>query len=134
MTLQVSLRDGEKMIINGAVIRSIGRSSVQVENQATILRGREVMSPEEANTPARRLYFACMMAYVHTEELGTYHGQILTLLADLMDALQAPEAKATCVRFANHVGACDFYRALNECRALIAYETEALARIQSQAA
>ena len=30
--------------------------------------------------------------------------------------------------FARSVAYCDFYRALNDCRALIAYETQALAR------
>ena len=42
--------------------------------------------------------------------------------------MEAPEAKAHCVSFARSVAYCDFYRALNDCRALIAYEAQALAR------
>jgi len=134
MTLRISLRDGEKMIVNGAVIRSIGRNSIELENHAAILRGREVMAPEEANTPARRLYFACMMAYIHTDQLETYQEQILTLLGDLMNALEAPEAKAACASFAHNVALSDFYRALADCRVLISYEAEAFGRLETRAA
>ncbi|MDO3693215.1 flagellar biosynthesis repressor FlbT, partial [Pseudomonas sp. DKN 2791] len=61
--LRITLRDGEKAIVNGAVIRAVGRTQIAVENQVSILRGREIMRPEEATTPARQLYFAAMLAY-----------------------------------------------------------------------
>ncbi len=51
------------MVVNGAVLRSVGRTNICVESKATILRGRDVMTVEEANTPARLLYFRpAMMA------------------------------------------------------------------------
>ena len=133
MTLRISLRDGEKMIVNGAVLRAAGRTDVVVENQACILRGREVMSPDEATTPARRLYLATMMAYISDDGLGTHQDRIVTLLRELMEAFEAEEAKIVCIRFANRVATEDFYRALTDCRQLIAYETEALARFQTAA-
>jgi flagellar protein FlbT len=134
MTLRISLRDGEKMIVNGAVIRSLGRSNIQLENHAAILRGREVMAPEEANTPARRLYFACMMAYIDTDARETHQDAILTLLSDLLRALEAPEAKAACASLAHNLALSDYYRALADCRVLISYEAEVLGRLETQAA
>lgn len=134
MTLRISLRDGEKMIVNGAVLRSVGRTDLVVENHAALLRGREVMKPEEANTPARRLYFACMMAYIDESELDHWRHQVISLLGDLMGALEHEEAKAACARFAHRVALEDYYRALAECRSLIAYEAEALARLSPAAA
>lgn len=128
MTLRISLRDGEKLIVNGAVLRALGRTEVVVENQAALLRGREIMSPDEASSPARRLYFATMMAYVGDDGAGTHQDRLVTLLRELLGALEAEEAKAVCVRFANRVATCDYYRALGDCRELIAYETAALAR------
>ena len=127
--LHITLREGEKVVINGAVLRSTGRVEIVVENAAAILRGRDVMSPAEANTPARRLYFACMMAYLDPGNLTQYQDRILSLFEDFVEAVEAPEAKAHCVSFARSVAYCDFYRALNDCRALIAYETQALARL-----
>ncbi|MCJ8157721.1 flagellar biosynthesis repressor FlbT [Sphingomonas sp. LaA6.9] len=129
MTLRISLRDGEKVIVNGAVLRATGRTQLHVENTAAILRGRDVMSPEEANTPARRLYFACMMAYIDQDDLARHQDAIIELVRELMSALQSPEARAVCVEFAQKAAASEFYRALGDCRWLINYEAEAMARI-----
>lgn len=126
--LKLSLRDGEKVVINGAVLRSAGRSEILLVNEASVLRGRDIMAPENADTPAKRLYFACMMAYLEPKKLEEHQESILTLLRDLMGAIETPEGKALCVAFAERVAHCDFYRALGECRQLIRYEEEALAR------
>jgi flagellar protein FlbT len=134
MTLRISLRDGEKMIVNGAVLRSVGRTDVLVENRAALLRGREVMTPEEANTPARRLYFATMMAYIEREALATHQDRVLVLLRELMEAFENEQALSACVRLARHLADSDFYPALGECRLLIQYEGEALARVAEAAA
>jgi len=135
MTLRISLKDGEKMIVNGAVLRAVGRTDLVVENHAALMRGREVMSPDEATTPARRLYFTCMIAYIGGEDgLAAQHDRIVDLLGDLMAAFEAEEAKAICARIAHRLATRDCYRALTECRALIAYEAEALARIDADAA
>ena len=134
MALRISLRDGEKMIVNGAVLRSVGRTDLSIENAAAILRGRDLMTPEEANTPARRLYFACMMAYVDQGEQSRHQDDIIRLVRELMDALQSPEAKSACISFAQNVATLQFYKALADCRWLINYETEALQRAEPEAA
>jgi flagellar protein FlbT len=134
MTLRISLRDGEQLIVNGAVLRSIGRTDLCVENKVALLRGREIMSPDEATTPARRLYYACMLAYIDPEGAQTHHDAIVGYLAGLIAALESHEAKAMCVAFARKVALGDFYRALADCRALIAYESGIFNRIDCHAA
>lgn len=129
MTLRITLRDGDKMIINGAVVRANGRVELVIENKAAVMRGREVMTPDEATTPARRLYLACMMAYIHPEGLAGYQSEIITLLRELLEVLESAEAQATCVQFARKVALSDFYRALSDCRGLINFEAEVLARL-----
>ena len=120
--LRITLRDGEKAIINGAVVRAIGRTRLLVENRVSILRGSEVMQPEDATTPARKLYFTCMLAYVDLEQREAHNDAILTDLQALLGAMQQPAAKAACVRFANHLARNDYYRALASARDLIALE------------
>ena len=134
MTLRISLRDGEKMIVNGAVLRAVGRTDLIVDNQAAIMRGREIMSPDEATSPARRLYSATMMAYIGEGGIDAHQDVIVTLLGQLMEAFEGETAKLACIRFANRVATADYYRALTDCRELIGYETEALARLEFQAA
>ena len=134
MALRISLRDGEKMIVNGAVMRSVGRTDLCIENNAAILRGRDLMSPEEANTPARRLYFACMLAYVDQNDQANHQDDIIRLVRELMDAVQSAEAKSVCISFAQKVATEQFYKALGDCRWLIDYEAQALARGEAAAA
>ncbi len=128
MALKIWLRDGEKVIVNGAVLVALGRTRLAIENHAAVLRESEIMSPEEANTPARRLYFAAMMAYVDEPARERYQDQVVLLLHALLGAIEADAAKALCVGFARHIASGDFYRALGICRELIAYEAVALSR------
>ncbi|HUD31186.1 MAG TPA: flagellar biosynthesis repressor FlbT [Novosphingobium sp.] len=129
MTLRISLRNGEPVIVNGAVLRAVGRTDLVLENGATILRGREVMKPQDADSPAKQLYFACMMAYIDPADTARHQQSLLERLETLMSALESPEAKGVCVQFAQKVATGQFYNALADCRWLIGYETEALARI-----
>ncbi|WP_159980833.1 flagellar biosynthesis repressor FlbT [Novosphingobium sp. 18050] len=129
MTLRISLRNGEPVIVNGAVLRAVGRTDLVLENGATILRGREVMKPQDADTPAKQLYFACMMAYIDPADIARHQQTLLQRLETLMTALESPEAKGVCVHFAEKVAIGQFYQALGECRWLIAYEADALARV-----
>ena len=134
MALRITLRDGEKMIVNGAVIRAVGRTQLCLENGVSILRGRDVMTPEDANTPAKRLYFACMMAYIDPDNIDSHRETIVVLVQDLLSAFQSLEAMTICATFAEKVATSQFYRALADCRWLIAYEAEAMARLSAAAA
>lgn len=120
--LKITLRDGEKVVVNGAVLRAAGRTTIWLENEASILRGREVMKPEEADTPARRLYFACMMAYLDPDRIKEHQQSVLQLLGDLLGVFENPAAKASCAAFAHEVAQGNFYKALTECREIIKYE------------
>ncbi|HEX8484295.1 flagellar biosynthesis repressor FlbT [Sphingomonas sp.] len=134
MTLCISLRSGEKMIVNGAVMRANGRADLVIENRVAVLRGREVMAPAEATTPARRLYLAAMMAYVDEAGRTAHQDRIVELLGELIGAIEDHEARANCMEFARYAALGDYYRALGVCRALIEYEDIALARTAGQAA
>lgn len=124
--LRITLRDGEKAIINGAVVRAVGRTQFCVENQAAILRGRDVMRPEEANTPARQLYFAAMLAYIDPENRIAHQDALVTLLGQLVGALDSAEGKAACVRMAHDLARGDYYKALGAARELLAVEAAAV--------
>ncbi len=66
--LVLELRQGEVMIINGAPIRFRTQSRVELTAHARFLFGRQIMAPDQANTPARRIYFALQSAYIGTDE------------------------------------------------------------------
>ena len=55
--MKVSLRPGERIFINGAVLRVDRKVSVEFLNDVTFLLENHVMQAEEATTPLRQLYF-----------------------------------------------------------------------------
>ena len=120
--LRITLRDGEKAIVNGAVLRAVGRTQIAVENQVSILRGREVMQPEEATTPARQLYFAAMLAYIDPANRDQHHDTVVALIGNLVATLTAPEARTACIAFAHDMAHGDYYKALSAARELIGFE------------
>ena len=55
--IRISLQPGEKIFVNGAVIRVDRKVSVELLNDVTFLLETHVMQAEHANTPLKQLYF-----------------------------------------------------------------------------
>ena len=65
MPLKLSLKPGEKFVLNGAVVQNGDRRGVLIlQNKASVLREKDIMQAENAITPARRIYFPVMMMYL----------------------------------------------------------------------
>ncbi len=62
--LGLRLAGGDKLVINGAAIHFVTGADIRLANKARFLFGRQIMAPPEADTPARRIYFALQNAYV----------------------------------------------------------------------
>jgi flagellar protein FlbT len=65
--LVLELRQGEVMIVNGAPIRFRTRSRIELTAKARFLFGKQIMPPDQADSPARRIYFALQCAYIGHE-------------------------------------------------------------------
>ena len=55
--MHISLRSGEKIYRNGAVVRVDRKVSIELLNDVTFLLEAHVMQPQDTNTPLRQLYF-----------------------------------------------------------------------------
>ncbi len=64
--MRISLRAGERLYINGAVLRASQRTTIELLNDATFLLEAHVIQPEEATTPLRQLYFALQTLLIET--------------------------------------------------------------------
>ena len=62
MTIRLSLRAGERIFVNGAVLRADRKTSIEILNDATFLLEQHVLQAEEATTPLRQLYFVAQTA------------------------------------------------------------------------
>ena len=69
MPLKLSLKPGEKFVLNGAVLTNGDkRTSLVIQNKACVLREKDIMQVEDADTPARRIYFPIMMMYLDPDD------------------------------------------------------------------
>lgn len=66
--LILELRQGEVMVVNGAPIRFKTKARIELTAHARFLFGKQIMPPSEADSPARRIYFALQSAYIGTDE------------------------------------------------------------------
>jgi flagellar protein FlbT len=130
MGLKLSLKPGEKVAINGAVIvNGDRRASLVVENRASILRERDIMRAEEATTPARRVYLAVMLIALDPASKARSFSEFDRRIKEFADAVSDPGALALCLKIAADVADNRAYRALAHCRSLIGLETEILAHV-----
>ncbi len=127
MGLKLSLKPGEKIAINGAVVvNGERRSEIIVENQANVLRERDIMRAEEATTPARRVYLPVMMMALDPAVRRAAFPEFERRLTEFAGAVTDPGILSLCLKVSAAVANGSYYKALNCCRALIDYETERL--------
>ncbi|MCA6238242.1 MAG: flagellar biosynthesis repressor FlbT [Phenylobacterium sp.] len=123
MPLKLSLKPGEKFVLNGAVVQNGDRRGVLVlQNKASVLREKDILQPEDVNTPARRIYFQVMLMYIDPSETDKYYDEFVLRLSEFMDAVRNPEILSECVNISSCCLQRDYYKALLSCRKLIAYE------------
>jgi len=130
MPLKLSLKPGEKFVLNGAVVQNGDRrSALLLQNKASVLREKDIMQAEEANTPSRRIYFPVMMMYLDQLQWERYQEEFVQRLAEFMGAVRNPDILADCVNISQHVMMKEYYKALMLCRKLIDYEDERLGNV-----
>lgn len=56
-TMQLTLKAGERIYINGAVVRVDRKVALELLNDVTFLLEAHVLQPEQTTTPLRQLYF-----------------------------------------------------------------------------
>jgi len=128
MSLKIDLKAGDKFIVNGAVIVA-GKSgaSLILQNQATFLRAKDIMQENEANTPAKRIYFVIMLMYIDPEGHDDYYGRFAGLIDEYLASTSLAEVRRALMGILQQVNQKRFYQALKLCRSLIQFEGKLLA-------
>ncbi len=122
MPLRVELKPFERIVIGESVIiNSATRASFLIDGDTPILREKDTVTEETANTPARKLYYCVQMMYLKNDAVR-YRESYARHLAALRAAM--PGAREL-IDAANHHVACGaLYKALKEIRKLMKREEE----------
>jgi flagellar biosynthesis repressor protein FlbT len=125
MPLTINLKPKERLIVNGVVIEnSNAPAKILIHNTAALLREKDILTEEQANTPARRIYFTVQCEYLFPGKESLFLPIIYEFLRQFAEA--APSASDLVREIGELVGAGEWYRALKSARQLIAREQEIL--------
>jgi flagellar protein FlbT len=121
MALRIELKPRERFILGGAVIRNgDARSEWILENNVPILRGKNILSLEEADTPCKRIYFLIQLMYVEGGNLAEHQDTYWALVRDIVGA--APSMIDLIDAINEHIVGGRYYEALKLTRKLINQE------------
>ncbi len=124
MALKVELKPGERILIGDSVITNGDqRTRFLVDGTAPILREKDIMTAEQANTPAKRIYLSVQLMYISGDPVR-HHQVYFNLMRDILQA--APSAGKYIATINNQILTGDLYKALKSARKLIDYEQELL--------
>lgn len=128
--LKLKLRPEEKILINGAVIQN-GMKQVEltVKTSGTrILRLRDAIHPEEANTPVKRVCYIAQLAVAGEVSEDDALNDFTKGVNALQKVFQDDGSQAVMEMALECANANDFYRAMQAMRKLIKYEEALFAR------
>ncbi len=130
MPLKLTLKPNEKVLIGTAVITNAGqKSEIIIQNTVPVLREKDIITEENADTLAKKLYYIILSMYVDEINENEYHKIYFELVNELFDALPDPRNLAMVMAVSRKILEGNHYQALKECRKLIEFESEVLANV-----
>src|SRR3954471_24256182 len=121
MALKVELRPHERIIVGNCVITNTDqRAPLLIDgDNVPILRERDILTPETADTPAKLRYLAVQRMSISPDP-QTQPGTYFNLVRYIVTAV--PSSWSIIEGINNNIMSGDLYRALQDARKLIAYE------------
>ena len=101
MALKVELKPGERIFIGECVITNDDqRTRLLIEGAAPVLREKDIMTPQLADTPAKRIYLAVQLMYT-SRDPRDHHEVYFALMRDIVQA--APSTWPHIESINNHI-------------------------------
>jgi len=124
VALKIELKPFERIIIGESLLtNSDQRTRFLIDGNAPILREKDILTAETANTPVKRIYLCVQMMYLE-KDIAKYQPLYFEFVKDLLAA--APSFKNQIEAASNHILSGSFYKALKDIKKLIAREDKML--------
>ncbi|MGI3164041.1 flagellar biosynthesis repressor FlbT [Pseudooceanicola sp. 200-1SW] len=126
--LVLKLSPKERVLINGAVIENGDRRSRLniVTPNVNILRLRDAIHPEEANTPVRRVCYAAQLVLTGDASAEETRLPLLRRIEELSQILTDPDSRALLGNATDAVLEGQYYQCLKALRGLLPREERLL--------
>jgi flagellar protein FlbT len=120
--MNITLRAGERLFINGAVIRTDRKATIELLNDATFLLETHVMQASDANTPLRQIYFVIQVMLMDPPSAKATSDLALTLIEKALTAFETPEVKSGLRNVVDLIGRSRLFEAMKTIRSLYPLE------------
>ena len=128
MPLKLILKPGEKVVINQAVVLNAGdKTELVLQNKASVLRERDIMTEDGADTPAKRIYFIIQMMYMFAGKEHEHQKQFNELVSSFVEAV--PSSTPILLDIGRKVIEGNLYGAMKDGKKLMRYEEEVLKHV-----
>nr|WP_245944044.1 flagellar biosynthesis repressor FlbT [Acuticoccus kandeliae] len=124
--MHLSLRAGERLFINGAVVRVDRKVTIELLNDATFLLENHVLQVEDTTTPLRQLYFAVQAMLMDPQNAAASRTLFETMAVDVRDALTTARLREGLEDAISQVANERPFHALKRLRSLFAEEAALL--------
>lgn len=130
MALVIDLKPGEKILIGDAVITNdTQRTRLHIAGDSPILREKDVLQEEDADTPCKKIYFLVQCMYLAGSSKD-YQKKYFELVREIQKA--SPSSTIFFIQINEFIIQDVFYKALKISKQLIAHEEELLNNARKQ--
>jgi len=127
-TMRITLRPGEKIYVNGAVLRVDRKVSLELLNDVTFLLESHVLHAEDATTPLRQLYFVVQTMLIDPKAAPAARLMFDDMLARSGASFDNPEIVSTLASVGALVATDREFEALKAIRSLFPLEAMILSQ------
>ena len=118
----ISLNAGDKLYLNGAVIRTSRKVSLELLNEATFLLQQHVMQVSQATTPSRQMYFIMQTMLMDPKNAPQIRPMLSKTISSLMEIFEDDEATALLRAVAEMLARDKLFEAMKTTRTLFKIE------------
>ena len=122
MALVIDLKPGEKFLVGDAVIRNDDqRTRLHIAGDSPIMREKDILKEENADTPCKRVYFLVQCMYL-SRTPQDYHEAYFKLINEIQKA--SPHSSFYFMTINDKIMDGHYYKALKAAKELIKFEEE----------
>ncbi len=127
MALVIDLKPQEKILIGEAVVtNSSQRTRLHIAGDAPIIREKDIMKEEDANSPCKKIYFLIQCMYISPKP-EDYHDTYFKHVEEIQKA--APTTSIFFMQINEHIIAGTYYKAMKLAQQLIEHERELIENV-----
>ena len=120
--MNITLRSGERIYINGAVLRVDRKATLELMNDATFLLETHVMKAEDATTPLRQVYFVVQVMLMDPASARNTAELAASLIAKAREAFDSPQIRRGLDSIFDLIGRSRYFEAMKALRLMYAFE------------